>query len=241
LAAQKQGARAKAPARKPALPPVTVARFEEALGLVEALVDEQTDVFIAKGQEYRERHQAGTERRLTAMEAAQIAAAMASAQGLPPVVVAEAVQASELRGYDEPEPIEILLRGGIATAPECMATVKRFVALVEMAPDAFATAREAGKLDDALDVAVSAMDYEDLAGEAGARARAQRAFEHFSQAAGAGSGKVGGLLLKALWQAMEQATSALGLQRGQSSLTGSPPSTDGLAATSSTTSATSTP
>lgn len=215
------------------LPPVTVARFEEAMNLVEQLVDDQTDVFVAKGQAYRERHREGTERKLNAQEAAQVAAAWASADGLPPVTVAEAVQQSELRAYDEPEPIEILLRAGIATAPAAMGTVKRFVALIEMDPQQFQTAREADTLDEALDTAVEAMAYADLAE---ARGRAQRALEHFAKEAGDSSGKALSLLPGALWQALRQATTTLGLQRAPSSLTGSPPSTDGRDATSNTTS-----
>lgn len=220
------------------LPPVTPARFEEALALIDTLVDEQTDLFIAKGQEYRERHRAGTERRLTAQEAAQVAAAWSTAQDLPPVTVAEAVQQSELRAYDEPQPAEILLRAGIATAPAFMGAVQRFVALIEMDSVRFREHRELGKLGEALDRAVDEMQYVDLDGDDGARARAQRAFEHFSLAAGASSGKAWSLLPKALMQVVEQATSSLGLAPGPSSLTGSPPSTDGLAATSSTDSAT---
>ncbi len=225
------------------LPPVTPARFEEALKLVDELVDEQTDLFVAKGHEYRERHRTGTERHLTAQEAAQIAAAWSTAQDLPPVTVAEAVQQSELRAYDEPQPAEILLRAGIATAPAFMGAVQRFVALIEMDPDRFREARERGRhaLAEALDADVAAREYDDLTGDDGARARAQRAFEHFSEAAGASSGKAWSLLPKVLMQVVEQATSALGLQPGPSSLTGSPPPTDGLAAPSSTTSPTRTP
>ncbi|HET6502102.1 MAG TPA: hypothetical protein VFG87_15205 [Amycolatopsis sp.] len=229
------GAR-KAPARTPALPPVTIARLEEALGLIDELVDEQTDVFVAKGHEYRERHRAGTERRLTAFEASQVAAAMTSGDGLPPVTLAVAVQESDLRAYDEPEPLELLLRAGVATAPGWMDAVKRFVALIEMDPTVFREARENETLDEALTTAVAAMAYTDLDGPDGMRVRSQHALEHFAEAAGAGPGKAGGLLVRALWQAVEQATSSLGLQRGPSSLTGSPPSTDGLSETSSTTS-----
>ncbi len=233
----------RAPARTPkpktiTLPRVEVARFEEAMRLVEQLVDETEDVFVAKGQAFRERHRDGTERKLTAQEAAQVAAAWSTSAGLPPVTIAEAVQQSELRAYDEPEPIEILLRAGVATAPAAMGCVKRFVALIEMPAHQFRDAREADGLDSALDDAVNAMAYEDLTA---ARPRAQRALEHFANAAGDGSGKALSLLPSAMWQALQQATSSLGLVRAQSSLTGSPPSTDGLGETSSTTSDTPAP
>lgn len=225
----------------PKLPPVTVARFEEGIALVEAFVDEETDTIVRKGQEYREKHREGTERKLTAQEAAQVAAAMANAADLPPVTVAVAVQESDLRAYDEPEPLEILLRAGVATAPAAMRGVMRFVALIEMAPDKFREAREADGLAEALDAAVDAMAYEDMRGSAGARARAQRAFEHFAEAAGAEPGKALSLFPRALWQAIRQGTSSLGLQRQPSSLTGSPPNMDGAGETSSTTPDTSSP
>jgi hypothetical protein len=227
----------KAPA-KPKLPPVTVARFDVAIELVEALVDEQTDTFIAKGQEYRDRHREGTTRKLTAQESAQVASAMASLGDLNPVSVAVAVQESDLRGYDEPEPVEILLRAGVATAPAALASVLRFVALVEMPADVFMAAREADGLDGALDEAVKPMAYAELDGTGGMRARAVAAFEHFGRAAGA-EGKALSLFPRALWQAVQQATSSLGLIRAPSSLTGSPPSTGGDDGTSSMTSATS--
>jgi hypothetical protein len=152
--------------------------------------------------------------------------------------VAVEVQESGLRGYDEPEPVEILLRAGVATAPAALASVLRFVALVEMPADQFMAAREADELDAALDTAVKAMEYTDLDGPQGMRARAVMAFEHFGRAAGA-EGKALSLFPRALWQAVQQATSSLGLVRAPSSLTGSPPRMDGQGETSSTASVTS--
>lgn len=259
MAAQNARAR-KAPAPKQTpLPPVTVARFEEALALVEELVDEQTDVFVAKGQQYRERHRTGTDRPLTAVEAAQIASVMAQ-DGLPPVTLAVAVQESELRAYDEPEAKEVLLAAGAATAPAFMGAVKRFIALIEMPAREFQSTREQSEppnadelsdeeveaylaalpsLSEAIDARVREMDNVDLGD---ARDRANRALEHFAAAAGAASGKALGLMTRALFQALEQAATSLGLTVPQSvSLIGSAPSTDGLEQSSSTTSATATP
>lgn len=235
-----------AAARKPAavrrsLPPLSVAHFEEAMSLVEVLVEEQTDVFVAAGQRYRERHREGTERRLTAQEAAQIAAAMASTEGLPPVAVAVAVQESDLRGYEEPEPREILLAAGVATAPAAIDAVKRFVALIEMTAGDLEAAHDAGNLDEVLDERAKAMTYVSLDGPDGMRNRAGAAWLHFAQAAGSSTGKALGLLLQAWLRAMEQSMTSLGFQRAPSSLTGSPPNTDGLDETSSTEPATSTP
>lgn len=232
-----------APARKPAriLPPVSPARFEEALGLVEQMVGENYDEFVSRGQEVRRQHRDGSERPLSALEAAQVAAGMMSAQDLPPITVAVAIQQSDLRATDEPEASEILLRGGVATAPAFVGLVQRFVALIEMPADEFRDAREAGRLNLAIDAAVKRTQYEPLSGADGGRQRAIEAFDHFSLEVASTPGKVLGLLARKLWESMQQAITDLGLQRGPSSLTGSPPSTDGLAATSSTTSATPTP
>lgn len=227
-----------AAARPPSLPPVVVAKFELALELVEDLVDTNTDLFVEKGQEYRSRHRMATERKLTAEEAAFIAAGMPDAEGLPPVVLAAAVQESDLKAYDEPAPMEILLAAGIATAPAFMRHVRRFVALIEMPTATFEAAHKEGQIEEALDEAVIAMDYVELAGENGARVRAQRAFEHFSAASGAEPGKATALLIKSAWRAIERGVVAMNLTSQPASLIGSPPSTDGLADPSSTSSPT---
>lgn len=231
----------KPPARKRVLPPVSPARFEETLGLVEQMVSDNYDEFVSKGQDSRRQHRQGSERPLTAFEAAQVAAAWASADGLPPITVAAAIQQSDLRATDEPEPNEILLRAGVATAPAVVGLVQRFVALIEMPSEDFQQARENGQLERTIDEAVATMAYENLTGPDGVRQRAQDAFEHFSMEVSSTPGKVVGLLARKIWESMQQAITDLGLQRAPSSLTGSPPSTDGLAATSSTTSATTTP
>ncbi len=224
------------------LPPITPARFKELIGLVEQLANgPAVDVFIAAAQGYRARHRSGTDRPLNASEAASFAAGMAQVVASPPIDVAVALQQSELRAYDEPEPMELLLRGGIATAPKFMEVAQRFVALIEMPADDFMAAREAGALDVSLDDAVKAMEYEDMAGAGGVRERSQRAFEHFAASAGVAPGKALSLLPIALWKAIEQAMSHLGLTRQPSSLTGSAPSMDGVGSTSSTASPTPTP
>ena len=64
------------------LPPVTVARFQEATRLIEVLVDENTDLFIDRMASYRERARAGSARRLTPAEAAQVAAAIGGAMAI---------------------------------------------------------------------------------------------------------------------------------------------------------------
>lgn len=232
--------------RKPAaakprpLPPVSPARFDEITLLIETLAEDQTDTFIAIGQGYRERHREGTKRALNAQEAAQIASAMTDAGGLPPVALAVAVQESDLYGYDEPSPGEILFRAGIATAPAAMASILRFVALMELPRVQFEEACEGGTLHDDLDGLVKAMRHEDIAGPNGVRERARRAAEHLSVEVADVPGKAVALLIRAQWQMIRQGLESLGYQRAPSSLTGSPPSTDGPGETSSMTSGTAT-
>lgn len=239
MAAQRRTTKPKA-ARKPAvrklakLPPLSVAHFEHALTLVEALVDQETDVFVAAGQKYRDRHRDGTERRLTAQEAAQIAGAMADAAGLPPITVAVAVQESDLKGYDEPDPREVLMAAGVATAPAFFRAAQRFVALVEMPTADLQAACESRRLDEELDERVAAMTYEDLSGPTGARARTQRAFDHFAVEAASSTGKALALLARGWLKAAQMGMESMGYKSAPSSLTGSPPDITGLAETSST-------
>jgi hypothetical protein len=236
--------RAGATARRPsvALPPITVARFDEATRLVERLIEEKQDVFAAAGQRFAETHREATSRRLTALEAAQLAAITLN-DGQDATAAAEAYQASELRAYDAPQPHEVLAAAGVATAPAFIDVAKRFTALIELPADVFRDAREDGRLDEAIDAYVlevlDELDMDD------ARPRARAALEHYSKAAGAQSaGEAWGLLTRAVGQAFNQAMTTIGptLQgSGSSSLTGSPPSTDGPDETSSTTSPGGTP
>jgi hypothetical protein len=135
------------------LPPVTVARFEEAGRLLERLVEEKADVFLAAGQRYRDRHADTARRELTASEAAEIAAGLAAAMDTPPDIVelAAQVQASELRATPQPAAQELLLAAGLATAPALVEVTRRFVALIELGADEFEEACEADELEDALD------------------------------------------------------------------------------------------
>lgn len=223
----------------PKLPPITVAKFEEALRLVEAIVEEKTSIFVEKANAYREVHREGTSRPLNAQEAAQITAAMADQLGNvaenPGGTIAR-IQDSELRAYDEPDQQEVLLAAGISTAPEFVDAGKRLVALVEMGDSEFRAAHEADTVDDALDEAVKGMAYLNLQTEA--RPRAIAAMAHFSQAAGAGGpGEAWALISRAVLQALNQAMSA----SPRSSVTSSLIDTDGDEQTSSTDSPTETP
>jgi hypothetical protein len=242
MAVAKSGAgAARARPKTAALPVVRVARFEEVAKLIERLVEEKQDVFLAAAQRFRARHRDATSRGLDYAEAAQVAAAMVG--GEPDVTLAEQVQASELRAYDEPSPNEMLVAAGVATAPAFIEATKRVAALIELDDDVFRDARENDTLDEAIDAYVRDT-FDELAMDE-ARQRAYDALEHYAKAAGQGSlGEAVGLLTRLVGQAFQQAmlTLAPTLQGSpSSSLTGSPPSTNGDGAKSSTSSPTSTP
>ncbi len=215
------------------LPVVTVARFEAASKLIEQLVEENTDLFVGKMHTYRERSRAGSSRALSAAEAAQVAAGLAT--DLEPgerVKLAEDVQASELRAVDEPSPQEVLLAAGLSTAPAFLDAALRFVALIELPADTFAEAYDAGELDEALAPAIAALRELPLED---ARARAAAALDHLGSKAGVASGEGVRLLITAMWQALQQAANQMApsLSSGLSSLTGSLEPTDGPSETSS--------
>ncbi len=220
-------------ARSPALPPITVGRFKEAARLLEHLAVENADVFLRAMQGYREKHAAILgERSLNAQEAAQIAAAMIT-DGQDPVALAERVAASDLRAQDRPSVQEMLVVAGAATAPELVDIGVRLFVLLRLPATEFKAARKDGGLDAVL--AAAADDVEDL-DMAEARPLAQRAFEHFMAAAGA-EGNAASLVVKVIGQAFQMATETMGPSLDRltlSSLTGSPPSTDGPSTTSST-------
>src|SRR4051794_39764994 len=102
----KQGApsRKAAGASLPTLPPVTVARFEESLDLIERIAAEERSGFLREMQDYRDQHREVTRRPLTAGEATQFAAAMAEVyrDEETPDEVAARLQNSELYAYDDP-------------------------------------------------------------------------------------------------------------------------------------------
>lgn len=217
------------------LPPITVGRFKAATRLLEQLVLEKTDVFLRAQQTYREQHAAvhGL-RELDAQEAAQIAAAMIVADdGQDPVTLAERVAASDLRAQDRPTAQEMLVIAGASTTPELVDVGVRLLALLRLSADEFKDASKNGMLDAALDAAAG--DLDDLPMEE-AVPLAKQAFEHFMKAAGA-EGNAASLVTKVIGQAFQMTMQTMGPALDRltlSSLTGSPPSTDGPSTTSST-------
>lgn len=225
------------PAKKgaPKVKVVTVARFEQAMLLMERLVDENTDLFIGKMHSFRERHRDGTDRKLTPEEAAQVAAALSMAveeEDRDAVTLAAKVQASELRAYDQPSQQEVLLAAGVSTAPAFIQAALRVVALMELPEEQFEAAYDGGTLDDAVEakmVELRRLDLEE------ARGLASDTFTLLAAKSGAGSGEGVRSLVTAIWRALNQAAEATTPSEGWglSSLTGSPEPTDGAAATSS--------
>ena len=226
------------------LPPVTVARFQEATRLIEVLVDENTDLFIDRMSAYRERARTGSARRLTPAEAAQVAAAIGGAMDQDAGQVAQLagkIQKGALRTVDEPNPQEVLLAGGLATAPAFIAAALQVVALLELPADVFEAAYEAGTLRDAVETNAKVLSQLPLAD---ARARAARAMQNLAEGAGTSEGEAWSLLTSTVRQAFDNAVMAMA-DRMQThpleSLTDSHATTDGRAATSSTAPGTPTP
>lgn len=224
----------RARARKPALPVVTVARFDETTRLIEQLITEKQDMFLDAAQAFRERHRAATSRALNAMEAAQVAAGLMRND----VEAAVLVQSSDLKAYDEPAANEIFVAAGLATASAFLDSCGRVVALIEMPDTVFEAACENGTLEDAID---DVRDSWRKVPMPEARERAAAALDHYAKAGGASSvGEAVRLLIRVVMQAHQQTVLAM-TPSGLSSLIGSPPSTDGAGDASSTTPATPTP
>ena len=199
---------------------ITVARFESAMLLLEELVAENTDLFIGKIHEYREKHRAGTDRALSPEEAAQVAAALSVAmtEGRDPVQVAADVQASDLRAYDQPGQTEILVAAGVSTAPAFIKAALRLVALLELPEDEFEAAYDAETLPAAIDGGVKELRKLDLAE---ARIRAKSALELLAEKSGAESGEGLRSLVQVVWRALNQAVQmGPGESSALSSLTG---------------------
>ena len=199
---------------------ITVARFESAMLLLEELVAENTDLFIGKIHEYREKHRAGTDRALSPEEAAQVAAALSVAmtEGRDPVQVAADVQASDLRAYDQPGQTEILVAAGVSTAPAFIKAALRLVALLELPEDEFEAAYDAETLPAAIDGGVKELRKLDLAE---ARLRAKTALVLLAEKSGAEGPEGLRSLVQVVWRALNQAVQmSPGESSGLSSLTG---------------------
>lgn len=206
---------------------MTVARFRAVLELMERIVDENTDLFIGRGQAYRAKRRGGTDRRLSAVEAASMAAT-AIQQGVGESEdlseIALTLQQSELRQQDLPGETEVLIAAGVATAPAFFGAVTKLVALVEMPADQFENAYETDTLNLAVDEAARHLDHEDMAK---ARPRAVAALEHFGEAAGQDSGKAIGMLVRTALASLTEAMTHMRDDSTLTSLTGWPESTGG--------------
>lgn len=215
-------AKAKASAEpKVALPVITVGKFEDIGALLERVVAENQAAFIAKGQEFKEQHRAGSSRPLTAVEAAQ--AAIVFTEDPDPVGRAQEIQES-FRAYDEPDVREVLLAAGLGTARAVVEAFRSVVALIEMPVDDYEDAHESGALTATLaDRAATLRKLPLVDG----RRRTTAAMEHFAASAGFSSGEAWGLPVKALRQALATVASQLVDASQSSQLIGSPASTAG--------------
>lgn len=198
----------KAAAEVVSLPPIGIARFTQTTQLLEDLIEEKTDLFIAAAARYRARHQAAAEeasRRLTPAEAAATAAALAHQLGdMDPLELAVQIQQSELRAMDPPDQQEILLAAGLGTASALLDAILSFVALIEMPKARFDAGWMDGDLRDLLDEDIRTIMVDDQP-VAETRDRAVRAFEHFASAGGEDPGKALGLIRNVVRQALTTA------------------------------------
>lgn len=210
-AAAKAAPKSKAAQRPKALPTVGIARFREAMQLIEDLVVENTDVFLASAARYRAAHATHAEqaaRRLTHVEAAAAAAAFArevgdfDAAGM--AGLAADIQRSDIRAIDPPEQQELLLAAGLGTASGFIDAALAFVALVEMPKARFDEHSEAGVLRHAIDEDIATLKRRDVP-VAEMRERALRAFEHFASAGGEDPGKAWSLITGMVRQALTTA------------------------------------
>ena len=151
------------------------------------------------------------------------------------------IQKGPLRTVDEPGAQEVLLAGGLATAPAFIAAALQVVALLELPAEAFEAAYEAGTLRDAVETDAKVLSQLPLAD---ARARAARAMQNLAEGAGTSEGEAWSLLTSTVRQAFDNAVMAMADRmqtRPLDSLTDSQGTTDGLDGMSSTVPGTPTP
>lgn len=212
------------PAGGRGLPPVTVAKLEETFDLLELLVAEHQDAFLARGQSYRDAHRKATSRKLRAEEAMQLAVAM-SEDPAEQIKRAEEIQNdSSLVAYDEPAPIETLVASVMGMGSRTLKVLRQIIALVEMEPAVFEEACETGRLRPVVDERAAAL----RGMEAGVlRDRGGAALAHYAAAAGLSPGEAMSLPLDTVWRALKTAASEMTSGSPQSSLTDSAASTEG--------------
>lgn len=204
--------------------------------LLERIVDENVDLFIGKMHDFREKHRDGTDRKLTAEEAAQVAAALSFAideENRDAVALAEHVQTSGLRAYDNPSGQEVLMAAGVATAPAFINAAVRLVALMELDEEEFEAAYDSGTVDEAVEEKAKELRKLDLED---ARKLTTENLDLLAQKSGAGSGEGLRSLVAAVMRAITMAAEATTptMESVSSSLTGSLEPMDGPEETSST-------
>lgn len=195
------------PAAATKLPPVTVARLQAATVQIDALAEENLDIFAARAGRYTDAFRLRSERDLNPEELAQVAGALGAVVGRSDVTdLLREVNASGLRSQTDPPRAEALLAAGTATAPAFIDACLGFVALMELAPNEFQTADEAGNLETALVEPIRALKQ---LGVGEAKARTAAAFNHLAAEAGSTPGEVVGLILRVLGTALSEAVGPL--------------------------------
>lgn len=215
------------------LPVVTVARFEQALRLIDRVYEANVDSTLRRLQDYRDRHREVSQRPLTAEEAvrwAAVARDILTEQG-------EAWEPSELQQsglyeYDQPQAPELLVAAGLATGTALLDACREFVALVEMPADRFREAYDSDMVAEAVAKDAAALAHIELTE---AKQRTSAALAHFAAFQDGEPGEVLRSLIQTVTGAFEQAVIRTMRETSQQgSATGSAASTGGEGVKSST-------
>lgn len=221
------------------LPVVTVARFEQALRLIDRVYEANVDSTLRRLQDYRDRHREVSQRPLTAEEAVRWAAVardilqqqaeQEGAAGWEP----SDLQQSGLFEYDQPQPPELLVAAGLATGTALLDACRQFVALIEMPADRFREAYDSDVVAEAVDQDAQALAHVDLKE---AKQRTSAALAHFAAFQDGEPGEVMRSLIQTVTGALEQAVvrTIRETSSPQGSATASAESTGGPAVKSST-------
>jgi hypothetical protein len=213
------------------LPAVTVARFEEALKLVDRIYEANVESSLTRLQDYRDRHRAATQRPLTAEEAVRWAAVARDILKEEPYTPAD-LQASGLYEYDQPGAKELLVAGGLATGTGLLDACRQFVALMELPATTFVEAYDTDMVQDAVEAAAAKFAHVELQE---AKQRTSAALTHFAAFQDGAPGEVLRSLIETVTGALEQAAVRVSAEVSQQlSVTDSVGSTDGTVTMSST-------
>lgn len=201
MAATKTTEGKRAGTKMPALPPVTVQRFEETLKLVERVYESQNEGALGKMQDYLDRNREATRRPITAEEAVHYAGILRNMVEQDVASPAE-LQNSDLYVAKEPSPQELLIASLASAAPALLDALRGFTALIEMPADVFEQAADGNVLGETIAEHSAALRKISMVE---GRERMQAAFAHWGKESGLPSGEAASRLWQAASVALQQA------------------------------------